>query len=110
MCVLVARSQDIRLDGEGFEQTKRNIKDVTFVQNELGECVSEMDGLWMGSWDRFYECEMDLGIAAHYDAGAMGSRKTKGVGRGNDASVIMTSNASNHENIRIKETRRPARI
>ena len=52
----------------------------------------------MGSWNRFYECEMDLGIAAHCDASAMGGRKIKGVGveEGNDASMVKTSNASSH--------------
>ena len=35
----IARSRDIGHNGEGFEQTKRNIKDVTFVQNKLGEYV-----------------------------------------------------------------------
>ena len=41
----VPQSRDIEHDGEGFEQTKRNIKDVTFVQNELGEHV---EARWIG--------------------------------------------------------------
>ena len=41
----VARSRNIGHDGDGFEQTKRNIKDVTFVQNEMGE---DVEGRWMG--------------------------------------------------------------
>ena len=74
----VARSRDIGHGGEGFEQTKRNIKDATYVRNKLGEDVETRRMGWVV--DGFYECRMDSRAAVHCDAGAMDGRKTKGVG------------------------------
>jgi len=68
---------------EGSEQTKPKHQGRNLRSERIGgACGGEMDGLWMISWDGFHECEMDLGIAAHYDAGAMDGRKTKGAGAG----------------------------